>query len=111
MDPTNSKIFVEHTPDTTIITLIDEKILAPEYLKELEELVLSVVEQARRQHLTLDFCNIKFLSSAVLGLLVKIHKKMCERKGQLKLCNISPDIYKVFEITRLNKVFDISLRQ
>jgi anti-sigma B factor antagonist len=111
MEPTEAKIFVEHYPDTTVITFMHEGILTEEYIKELGESIMSVVNQAQRQNLVLDFANVKFLSSAVLGLLVKVHKKICERKGHLELCNISPDIYRVFEITQFNKVFDISTQK
>lgn len=108
MDPTRSKIFVEHTPDTTIVTLNDEKILEDEQIKEIEDSIMVVLEQARRLDMILDFCHVRFMSSSFLGLLVKIHKKMCERKGRLQLCNVDPNLYKIFEITQLSKIFDIS---
>jgi anti-sigma B factor antagonist len=50
---------------------------------------------------------VQFLSSAVLGLLIRISKKVYEHDGQLKLCSINPKIYKIFKITRLTKIFDI----
>ncbi|MHC4497097.1 MAG: STAS domain-containing protein [Planctomycetota bacterium] len=56
----------------------------------------------------MDFCNVKFMTSAFLGLLVKVHKRLREREGHLKLRHIDPNIYKAFEITQLTKVFDIS---
>jgi anti-sigma B factor antagonist len=68
---------------------------------------VSVVEQGERINLILDFCNVRFLSSAVLGLLIRVSKKVYERDGQLKLCNIDPKIHEIFKITRLNKIFDI----
>ena len=37
----------------------------------------------------------------------RISKKVYERDGQLRLCNISPKIYEIFKITRLTKIFDI----
>jgi anti-anti-sigma factor len=55
----------------------------------------------------LDFGNVRFLSSAVLGLLIRVSKRIYERDGRLKLCNINPKIYEVFKITRLTKTFDI----
>jgi anti-sigma B factor antagonist len=111
MDPTSSSIFVQHFPDLTVLTLQDERIVDEGQIREIERSVMLVVEQARRLNMTLDFCNVRFLSSAFLGLLIKIHKKMCERKGHLQLCNVDPNIYKVFQITQLNKVFDISQKQ
>ncbi len=47
------------------------------------------------------------LSSAVLGKLIALHKSLRANKGSLKLCSIAPPVHEVFEITRLDKVFDI----
>ena len=108
MEPTKEKIFVEHRADATIVTFMVEKILEDRDIKELEESIMSLVEQARRPDLVLDFGQVKFLSSAALGLLVKIHKNVRERKGRLQLCNIAPKIYEIFKITKLTEIFDIS---
>jgi anti-sigma B factor antagonist len=47
------------------------------------------------------------MSSAALGMLIRLSKRCKEYKIALKLCNISPDIHQVFTITGLDKVFDI----
>jgi anti-sigma B factor antagonist len=39
--------------------------------------------------------------------LITLDKKAKARGGSLKLCNIRPEIYEVFAITRLNRLFDI----
>ena len=108
MEPVDERIFVQHGVDVTFVTLNDAEILEEQYVKELEEEIMSVVEAANRENMMLDFCNVKFMTSAFLGLLVKVHKRMRERGGNLKLRHIDPSIYKVFEITQLTKVFDIS---
>jgi anti-anti-sigma factor len=108
MDITKSNIFVEHTPEATIVTLNDQRILHDEQIKEIEKAIMLVVDQARRLDMILDFCHVRFMSSSFLGLLIKIHKKICERKGRLQLCNVDENLYKIFEITQLNKVLDIS---
>jgi anti-sigma B factor antagonist len=108
MDPTEDKMFVEHREDETIVTIMTERLLDAQDIQELQNSLMTIVEQARRQKLVLDFCNVQFLSSAALGLLVKIQKNICERKGQLQLRNINPKIHEIFKITKLAKVFDIS---
>ena len=55
----------------------------------------------------LDFDNVEYLSSAALGKLITMDKKVKAAKGKLRLCSIRPDIYEVFAITKLNKLFDI----
>jgi anti-sigma B factor antagonist len=101
------KISVEYGENATIVTLADEKILEEEDIRAVQESIMSVIEQAGRINLVLDFRNVQFLSSAVLGFLIRISKKIYEHDGQLKLCNISPKIHEIFKITRLTKIFDI----
>ncbi len=108
MEPTEDRIFVEHSPDATTVTLMDEKLLDAQDIQELQEALMSVVKQARREKLILDFANVQFLSSSVLGLLVRVHKNICERRGQLQLRNINTKIYEIFKITKLTEIFDIS---
>jgi anti-sigma B factor antagonist len=101
------KISVEYTANATIVSFADEKILEEKDIKALQESIMSIVEQAERINLILDFGNVRFLSSAVLGLLIRISKRIYERDGLLRLCNINPKIYEIFKITRLTKTFDI----
>ncbi len=101
------KISVEYCENATIVTLSDEKILEEKDISALQESVMSIIEQADRMNLILDFHNVQFLSSAVLGVLIRVSKRIYERDGQLRLCNIQPKIHEVFKITRLTKVFDI----
>jgi anti-sigma B factor antagonist len=107
MSQIKPRISVEYGENATIVTLADEKILEEEDIRALQGSIMSVVEQAGRMNLILDFRNVRFLSSAVLGLLIRISKKIYESDGQLKLCNINPKIHEVFKITRLTKIFDI----
>jgi len=107
MAPIKPKISVEYTENAIIVAFTDEKILEEKDIQALQESIMSVIEQAERVNLILDFCNVRFLSSAVLGLLIRISKKVYERAGQLRLCSINPKIYEIFKITRLTKIFDI----
>jgi len=102
------RISVEYAENATVITFTDEKILEEKDVQAIQESIMSVIESASDGiKLILDFSNVQFLSSAVLGLLIRISKKVYEHDGQLKLCSINPKIYKIFKITRLTKIFDI----
>jgi len=101
------RISVEYAENATVVTFTDEKILEEKDIQALQESIMSVLEQAEQINMILDFCNVRFLSSAVLGLLIRASKKIYEQDGKLKLCNINPKIYEIFKITRLTKIFDI----
>ena len=101
------RISVEYADNATIVAFTDEKILQEQDIKAIQDSIMSVVEQGDDQNLIIDFRNVRFLSSAVLGLLIRVSKRVYERNGQLRLCNIDPKIQEIFRITRLTKVFDI----
>jgi anti-sigma B factor antagonist len=65
------------------------------------------VDEEGCRKLLLNFGNVEFLSSAALGKLITLNKKLLAAKGRLILCNIDPQIHEVFEITKLDKFFNI----
>ncbi len=107
MDQLNPKIEVEYVQHAAIATLTDEKILDESDIRGLGESIMPLLETSPSVNLVLDFSNVKFLSSAVLGLLIRISRKIYESQGQLKLCGIDPKIQEIFKITRLDRVFEI----
>ena len=43
----------------------------------------------------------------MLGLLGVVHRKMKKADGRLKMCSIRPEIFTVFKLTNLDKLFSI----
>ena len=107
MAPLKPGISVQYTETATIITFMKEKILEEKEIQSLQDTIMPVIEQSEQVHFILDFSNFQFLSSAVLGLLLRVSKKIYEKNSTLRMCNINPKIYEIFKITRLNKIFDI----
>jgi anti-sigma B factor antagonist len=108
MESKEPKIRVEYGTEVSIVTFDDENILEEPQIKRLEQALLPVVQENEERKLILNFENVRFMSSAFLGLLVKVHKRVIEMGGHLQLFNLDPKIQKVFEITQLTKVFDIA---
>jgi anti-sigma B factor antagonist len=108
MEPIKPRIAVEYGQNATIVTFTEEKILEEHDISALQDSIMAVIESASGgMNLILDFIKVQFLSSAMLGLLIRVSKRVYQRDGQLRLCNISPKIYEIFKITRLTKIFDI----
>lgn len=102
------RIAIKQTDKATIVTFTNKRMLEEWDIQTLQELIIAVIEQIQRIKLILDFRNVQFISSSAgLGALIRISKQVYEREGQLRLCNLSPKIYEIFEITRLNKAFEI----
>jgi len=101
------RITVSKTGDVTVVTFADKKILDEAGIQELGGELFALVEQENRKSILLNFTNVDFLSSAALGKLITLDRKVKAAKGRLKMSNIRPEILEVFQITKLNKVFDI----
>ena len=101
------RIDVTQKGEVTVVRFVDRKILDEANIQELGVEMFKLVEQEHRKNLLLNFFNVEFLSSAALGKLITLDKKVKANGGRLKLSNIRPEIYEVFAITKLNKLFDI----
>ena len=101
-------IIVESGMDVTIVTFTEERIVDEEQVRGLQESFGPIIEKNQDKELILNFVNVKFMTSALLGLLVRIHKKVRELGGRLRLSNLDSNLRKVFEITQLTKIFEIS---
>jgi anti-sigma B factor antagonist len=104
------RIQVTEIDNVLVVRFTDRKILDELIIQDLGKELFSLVEDGPR-NLLLNFTNVDFLSSAALGKLISLHKKVERAGGVLKLSNIKPEIYDVFKITRLNEKFDIKDEQ
>ena len=101
------RLQVNEVGEVTVVRFVDRKILDEANIQELGQELFRLVEDEHRKNLLLNFSTVEFLSSAALGKLITLDKKVKAHGGKLKLCNIRREIYEVFAITRLNKLFDI----
>ena len=105
--PRRRRLEVEDIGDVTVVNFTDKKILDEQNIQIIGEQLFSLVEELGRRKLLLNFNNVEYLSSAALGKFITLSKKVQTAGGKLILCNIDPQIYEVFEITKLNKYFNI----
>ena len=105
--PRRRRLEVEKMADVTIVCLNDRKILVEEHIQALAQQLLDLLREMGEKKLLLNFRNVEYMSSAVLGMLVTLNKKVQAAGGKLVLCNIDPQIREVFEITKLDKLFVI----
>ena len=93
--------------EVTMVRFLDRKIIDAANIQELGDELFALIEKEQRKNLLLNFANVEFLSSAALNKLIILDKKSKANAGKMKLCNLKPEIYEVFAITRLNQLFDI----
>lgn len=107
MTPDESRLRVKKEAGVTHVEFLDRNILDEANIAKIGDEIIELVDADPDPKLLIKFSNVDHLSSAALGTLITIHNKVKDAGGQLRLADIDPQIYEVFAITRLNKLFDI----
>ena len=107
MSSTTSHIRVHDQDGVKRIEFVERNILDEANIQQIGEVIGRVVDSQDEPKVLISFTNVDHLSSAALGTLITINNKIRGRDGQLRLAEIDPQIYEVFVITKLNKLFQI----
>lgn len=91
------------------VTVLDlrGRLVADSGNKFWESISKQVVEHGTRK-LLLNFAQVDICDSFGIGELLKMHKSLENMEGSMRLCCVSDLIAKVFEITKVDTVLDIS---
>ncbi|MBI1368088.1 MAG: STAS domain-containing protein [Planctomycetes bacterium] len=107
MAGTDSRLSISTDGPVTLVEFLDRNILDEASIQQIGDEILRIVETSESPKLLINFRNVDHLSSAALGTLITINNKVRQKDGQLRLSDIDAQIYEVFVITKLNKLFHI----
>ena len=100
-------VMCEMQGDVALVTLLDARILEAKNIEEIGEELFSLVKNDYRTKMILNLDNVVYLSSAVLGKIMALNKKIKRESGALALINVKDDIREIFTITKLDAVIPI----
>ena len=90
-----------------VIRFGEHRILDELTVKKFGDELFHVADRPDCQNLLLNFFGVVGLSSAMLGIMLMLRKKMGQKPGKLKLCQVGPEIMDVFHATKLGQLFEI----
>ncbi|MDO4558037.1 MAG: STAS domain-containing protein [Planctomycetia bacterium] len=101
------RIEVREVSGIAVVQFRDAKYTDELRINELGQELLELVENGGYRRIVLNFGRIEFFSSGALGKLITLDKRVRSLNGTLVCCNIQPDIFEVFKITRLDRFLKI----
>ncbi len=107
MTSATSRLRVSEQDGITRIEFVDRNILDEANIQQIGAEIARLVDASPQPKILISFANVDHLSSAALGTLITINNRVRSKDGQLRLANIDPQIYEVFVITKLNRLFQI----
>jgi len=107
MDAADSRLRIKDEEGVTVVEFVDRNILDEANIQQIGDEISGLIDQQDKPRLVVSFANVEHLSSAALGTMITINSKIRAKDGDLRLADIDPQIYEVFVITKLNKLFNI----
>jgi anti-sigma B factor antagonist len=103
----DERVGVEITSDgkPAVVTFRSASLSEPAEIAAISKQINEFVGRSRPACIIFDFGMVKFFSSQVLGLLLDIRAKLKEYEGEVLISGINPQLYRVFKITSLDKLF------
>ena len=103
-----SGLVVSQIEDVTVVSFRSNSIIDAATVEAIAQELYALVDKQARRKLVLDFEQVRFLSSQMLGTLVALQKKIKTIKGRYVIAGLRPELYKVFKITSLNKILEFA---
>lgn len=88
------------------VVLVEDELVV-ENRGAFKDAVLRQLEAGARKFLV-DFGDARYIDSAGLGVLVTVARAVREEGGELRICGLGEDLRTLFELTRLDTLFDIA---
>jgi anti-sigma B factor antagonist len=99
---------VEKNGDVSVVRLSKHQVLDDLTVNTLGEELLGLADRPDCDRLLLDCSGAAQLSSALLGKLVTLHRKMDRKGKKFRLCGLNSQLRSVLATTRLDRLFDIT---
>jgi len=73
---------------------------------ELEQVIDSLMKRGRYQ-VVIDLAGVDYISSAGWGIFISHIKDVRSNDGDIKLANMTPDVFEIFELLEFDKVLQV----
>ena len=99
------KLNLEKIKDYSVLFIQEERIDAHNS-GELKDSILHLIEQGE-VNIIVQLESVRFIDSSGLGALLSGYKNAAAKSGKFALACCRPQVLSMFELTRLNRVFEI----
>ena len=104
-DKRNSVVEITSEENAAVVAFKSASISNMEEIAVASGQIKEFIEAKKPKEVVVDFENVKFFSSAVLGLLLDIRAKLKTYDAEVVISSINPQLYRVFKITHLDRIF------
>ena len=93
--------------DLLVLSFVDGKITDDKRITQIDADLQQATGLAGNGRVLVDFTGLNFMSSAMVGALLRFQKKCDGASINVKFCNIGDAVGEIFQVMKLKKIFSI----
>ncbi len=106
--PTFQFLSVKEVDGVAVITFLETaSMIEGDKVERVARELFDLIEAKKYKKLLLNLYNAGYMSSAMLAQLVRLHRKMQEMKGKVRLCALRPPVMDAFRVSQFDRLFEI----
>jgi anti-sigma B factor antagonist len=98
---------VHRTSGVEVVSLGRHRLIEGLEAQEVGMAIMALADRENSKAIVIDFAGVDFVSSAFVGTLVDLHRKLVPMGVVLRLSSMCPNVHKIFQVTRLDRLFNI----
>jgi anti-anti-sigma factor len=102
------RLAVSASGKTTVIRFTSSSLLDEDLIQGIRAELSDLVANPAGRHFVLTFAGVTRICSALLAVLLAVHRRVEQNGGRMALCAVAPDLARWFVTTRLDKILHIA---
>lgn len=70
--------------------------------------LLTLVDKYECRRIVLDLSDVEYMTSAMVGKMIRVHRQMHRDNGKLVLCALHPTVYEILHTSKLLTYFNVA---
>ena len=103
----NGPISIRRQLDVAVVEFLTSSILDQRMTEAIKSDLEAIVEKGPEPKILVSFHGVKAISSSLVGVLMSLHPKIKRKNGEMRIAEIPAQIYDVFRITSVDKLYRI----
>jgi anti-sigma B factor antagonist len=106
--PAFQYLSVNDVDGVAVITFLETAAMVEgEKVELLSKELFSLIDNKKYKKVVLNLYNAGYMSSAMLAQLVRLHRRMQDLKGKVRLCCLRPPVMDAFKVSQFDRLFEI----
>ncbi|HKM53267.1 MAG TPA: STAS domain-containing protein [Isosphaeraceae bacterium] len=107
-EPVFQFLSLKEVDGVAVITLLESaSIIEGDKVDALTKELFDLLEDKQFTNILLNLFHASYMSSAMLAQFVRLHRKMQNLKGRVRLCCLQPSVMDAFKVSQFDRLFEI----